>query len=69
MAHSDLDSSAGTYKIIRRNNLTIEDVAKLRSVGRQQILDRLAALIGEGKVSVSQVQEQYASLMAEADLA
>jgi len=65
MNHKKLPASLGTYRIIRKSELTPEQRNMLKAAGSQHIMERLCALIGDGKVSVSQVQERYGALMRE----
>lgn len=58
-----LPSSIGTYRVILCKELTPEQLATLRAVGRERVLARLHALIGEGRVAVSTVQARYGALM------
>jgi hypothetical protein len=60
-----LPVSIGTYRIINKAELTPEQRNMLRAAGGRHIMERLCALIGDGKVSVSQVQERYGALMRE----
>lgn len=53
----------GTYRIIRPSELTEEQRAVLRQVSRTRVVERLAALIGDGRLSVSQVQRRYGALI------
>jgi hypothetical protein len=45
--------------------LSPEQRNMLKAAGSQHILERLCALIGDGKVSVDQVQARYGALMRE----
>jgi hypothetical protein len=60
-----LPSSIGVYRIIPRKELTPEQLATLRAASAQRVRERLVALIGDGRVSVSQVQAKYGALLAE----
>jgi len=60
-----LPSSVGSYRIIRQSELTEEQLQILRRAGRERVLERLCALVGEGRVSLSVVQARYGALMSE----
>ena len=65
MSKPNHKSSLTTYRIVHQSELTAEQLQILRAASRRMILERLAALIGEGTVSVSQVQAKYGALMSE----
>lgn len=65
MRRGAISKSLGEYRIIRPAELTDEQRAVLRLAGRERVQERLCALIGEGKLSVSQVQAKYGALMGE----
>lgn len=65
MSRKKLPASIGTYRIIHKSELTPEQRNMLKAAGSQHILERLCALIGDGKVSVAQVQAKYGALMRE----
>jgi hypothetical protein len=65
MSKPNHKSSLTTYRIVRQSELTAEQLQILRAASRRMILERLAALIGGGAVSVSQVQARYGALMSE----
>lgn len=46
-----------------RGVVTEEQRAVLRQVSRTRVVERLAALIGDGRLSVSQVQRRYGALI------
>ena len=60
-----LPASIGSYRIIKRGELTDAQRAILRVAGRERVVARICALIGDGRLAVSQVQAQYGALMAE----
>jgi hypothetical protein len=60
-----LPASTGTYRIINKVELSEEQRNVLKVAGSQHVLERLCALIGDGKVSVTQVQARYGALMRE----
>ena len=60
-----LPVSIGAYRIINKSELSPEQRNMLKAAGSQHILERLCALIGDGKVSVDQVQARYGALMRE----
>jgi len=60
-----LPRDIGTYWIIRPAELTDDQRAILRLAGRKRIQERLCALIGDGKLSLSRVQAKYGALLAE----
>ena len=64
MSKPNHKSSLTTYQIVRQSELTTEQLQILRTASRRMILERLATLIGEGAVSVSQVQAKYGALMS-----
>lgn len=55
--------STKCYQIIHPSELTAEQLQILKSVSRQRVLGRLVCLIGDGKITVSQVQANYGALM------
>ena len=55
--------SMGTYRIINRDELTEEQMFVLRAAGRERVVERLCSLLGDGKLSFSQVQAKYGKLM------
>ena len=57
--------SLSDMQIIELRDLTEEQRAVLRVAGRERVVDRLCAMLGDGRVSLSQVQDQYGALMAE----
>ena len=65
MKNKLLPAAIGTYRIIKKSELTPEQQSALAAVSKQRVLERLCALIGDGKVSVSQVQQKYGALMRE----
>lgn len=65
MNGKQMPASIGSYRIIKRSELTPEQLAVLRAASAQRIRERLAVLIGDGKVSVSQVQARYRDLISE----
>ena len=60
-----LPASVGTYRIVRKEELTVEQLATLRSVRKERVEARLRELVGSGRVAVSQVAGRYHALMAE----
>lgn len=60
-----LPAHIGTYRIIKRSELTPYQLATLRAAGAERVRDRICVLIGDGKVAVSEVQACYAALMRE----
>jgi hypothetical protein len=52
-------------QIVPPSAFTDEQRAQLRAASRAAVLESLARLIGDGKVTVSQVQAQYGALMME----
>jgi len=60
-----LPAAIGTYRIIKGSELTDAQRAILRVAGRERVVARICALIGDGKVAVSQVQARYGALMSE----
>lgn len=60
-----LPPSIGSYRVIRMSELTDEQRNMLKAAGSKHVLERLCALIGDGKVSVTQVQARYGALMRE----
>jgi hypothetical protein len=65
MSRKLLPATIGVYRIILPKELTPEQLAVLRAASAQRIRERLCVLIGDGRVSVSQVQASYGALMAE----
>ena len=65
MSKSTHKSSLTTYRIIHPSELTAEQIQILRTTSRQRVVERLEALIGNGKVTVSQIQARYGALMSE----
>lgn len=57
--------SLSDMQIVELRDLTEEQRAVLRVAGRERVVDRLCAMLGDGRVSLSQVQDQYGALMAE----
>jgi len=62
-----LPTHIGVYRIVKTEELTVEQLATLRSVSRERIRERLEALAGSGTVSFSLVLRRYHELMEEAD--
>jgi hypothetical protein len=60
-----LPASIGVYRIIAQKEFTPEQLAVLRSASAQRVRERLCVLIGDGKVTVSQVQARYGALIGE----
>lgn len=54
----------GTYRIVNRNEFTSEQLAVLRNVSRERIIERVCVLLGEGKLAFSQVQARYGKIMS-----
>lgn len=61
-----LPASIGTYRIIKREELTVEQLAVLRAASREHVHARLCELVAQGRVAVSQVTRAYQPLMDEA---
>lgn len=59
-----LPSSIGSYRIIRSSELSPEQLNVLRRVSRERVTERLCKLIGDGRLSVSQIQAKYPTLMS-----
>ena len=51
------------YQVAFQMELTSEALAMLRQVSQKRIQERLASLLKEGRLTVSQVQRQYGALM------
>lgn len=62
-----LPSSVGTYRIVKKDELTVEQLATLRAVRRDRVEERIRELVGSGKVAVSQVAARYHALMDEVE--
>jgi hypothetical protein len=62
-----LPASTGQYRIIKKEELTIEQLAVLRAASREHVEARLRVLVGEGRVMVSQVVLRYRDLMNEVE--
>ena len=62
-----LPASIGRYRIVKKEELTVEQLAVLRAASREHVEARLRALVGEGKVSVSRVVLRYHDLMGEVE--
>jgi hypothetical protein len=60
-----LPTDLGTYRIIRRAELTDDQLAVLRSTSRARVHERLLAMVGDGRLALSQVHAGYGALMAE----
>jgi len=60
-----LPASIGTYRLVRRDELTTEQVRVLRAVGRERVQERLLLLLTQGKVPAAKVAKHYRQLMAE----
>jgi hypothetical protein len=53
----------GTYRIVSPKEFTPEQLEVLKRVSRERVTERVCALIGQGKLSVSQVQAKYGKIM------
>jgi hypothetical protein len=60
-----LPASTGIYRVIRSAELSEEQRNVLKVAGRERALERICALLGEGRVSLSVVQKRYGALMRE----
>jgi len=67
MKTKTLPASIGKYRIIKQEELTVEQLATLRAVGRERVEARLRALVGEGRVAASRVVARYGDLMNEVE--
>jgi hypothetical protein len=56
-------NDTGTYRIIRPSELTEEQRQILSIVSQRRVIERIAHLIGDGQLAVSQVQARYGALM------
>ena len=62
-----LPASIGTYRIVRTQELTPEQLAVLRAASREHVEARLKELVGKGQVAVSRVVARYHDLMSEVE--
>lgn len=56
-------SDVGTYRIVNTSEFTPEQHEILKRVSRERVTERVCALLGQGKLSVSQVQAKYGKIM------
>jgi hypothetical protein len=61
-----LPASIGVYRIVEPEELTAEQLATLRSISRERVMERLEVLTGSGLVTFSLVLRRYHALMEEA---
>ena len=59
-----LSRSTGEYRIVRESELTEDQLRILKLAGRERVLERLHTLLGEGRLSASQVLKKYGTLMS-----
>ena len=67
MKTKTLLASIGTYRIIKREELTVEQLAVLRGAKREHVHARFCALVAEGRIAISQAVKAYRPLMEEAE--
>ena len=56
-------SDVGTYRIVKHSEFSTEQLNVLKLASRERVIERLWVLLGDGKLSLSQVQARYGQLM------
>ena len=67
MSSVKLPATIGVYRIVRREELTVEQLAVLRAARREHVHDRLCALVAGGKILASQAVKGYRAIMDEVE--
>ena len=57
-----LPASTGVYRIIKSDELTVEQLAVLRAAKREHVHARLCALVVQGRIAIEQALDVYEQL-------